>query len=232
LRPIETLASTLLTGLAPLGATRYTRGALKQRFFRDDQKEVAVWRSATVYAETEQFVFCDKMHLTREDETARRRGWRVAGSQIGLKAVGTRRFNVTAALSVRGFVAWDIAKVIEGRTADDEALNFVTVVTECLSLLLMPHPCPESVLVTDSASIQDVPGLEDYVVNTLKCVFLQTPPYRPCLSPLEEAFMEVKAYLRRHHVRARDDLVACIQDALCSITPQRARDLLAQAGYQ
>ena len=60
-------------------------------------------------------------------------------------------------------------------------------------------------------------------------------PYSPHLNPIEEAFTEVKAYVRRHHIRATSSIqegLAVIRDGLLSVSAEHARSFIRHAGYK
>ncbi len=57
------------------------------------------------------------------------------------------------------------------------------------------------------------------------------PAYSPDLSPIEEAFAQVKARLRRAKARTAAALETAIGDALDAVTPRDARHYFAHCGY-
>jgi transposase len=58
------------------------------------------------------------------------------------------------------------------------------------------------------------------------------PPYSPDFNPIEEAFSQVKAFLRRAQARTDDALRAATWAALASITPTDIAGWFAHCGYQ
>ncbi len=63
------------------------------------------------------------------------------------------------------------------------------------------------------------------------CPLLFLPAYSPDLSPIEEAFSQRKAFLRRVGARTRQDLFEAIAQALELITPQDALGWFTHCGY-
>ena len=63
------------------------------------------------------------------------------------------------------------------------------------------------------------------------CQLLFLPAYSPDLSPIEEAFSKLKAFLRRVGARTREDLVEALSQALETITSQDALGWFTDCGY-
>lgn len=63
------------------------------------------------------------------------------------------------------------------------------------------------------------------------CQVLFLPSYSPDLSPIEEAFSKLKAFLRRVGARTREDLVEALSQALETITAQDALGWFTHCGY-
>jgi transposase len=65
----------------------------------------------------------------------------------------------------------------------------------------------------------------------LDMAIFRTPPYSPHLIPIEDAFTQVKAYLKRHEARAIRHPKELILEALQSVTPAQARNFFRHAKY-
>lgn len=63
------------------------------------------------------------------------------------------------------------------------------------------------------------------------CQLLFLPSYSPDLSPIEEAFSKLKAFLRRIGARTPEALQEAIGQALLTITSQDARGWFGHCGY-
>ena len=63
------------------------------------------------------------------------------------------------------------------------------------------------------------------------CHVLFLPAYSPDLSPIEEAFSKLKAYLRRVGARTHEALEEAIGQALLTITAEDARGWFGHGGY-
>ncbi|WP_052568144.1 transposase [Ktedonobacter racemifer] len=62
--------------------------------------------------------------------------------------------------------------------------------------------------------------------------FLFLPAYSPDLSPIEEAFSKLKAFLRRVGARTPEALQEAIGQALLTITAQDALEWFTHCGYR
>jgi transposase len=57
------------------------------------------------------------------------------------------------------------------------------------------------------------------------------PPYSPDFNPIENAFVKLKALLRKAAARTRDDLYRAIGAAIDTFTPAESNKYFAAAGY-
>lgn len=64
------------------------------------------------------------------------------------------------------------------------------------------------------------------------CQLLFLPSYSPDLSPIEEAFSKLKAFLRRMGARTPEALQEMIGQALLTITAQDALGWFRHSGYR
>lgn len=64
------------------------------------------------------------------------------------------------------------------------------------------------------------------------CQLLFLPSSSPDVSPIEEAFSKLKAFLRRVGARPAETLQEAIGQGLLTITPQDARGWVTHGGYQ
>ena len=61
--------------------------------------------------------------------------------------------------------------------------------------------------------------------------FLFLPPYSPDLSPIEQAFFQMKSHLRKAEARTLDALWRAIGDICDLVEPEVCRNYFAAAGY-
>ncbi len=70
-----------------------------------------------------------------------------------------------------------------------------------------------------------------HLIEGKGCQLLFLPAYSPDLSPIEETFSKVKAFLRRAKARTREALEEAIIEALLTVTSQDAHGWFGHCGY-
>lgn len=96
---------------------------------------------------------------------------------------------------------------------------------------LVPSLQPGQLVVLDNLSVHKTVRIRQ-LIATAGCRVLYLPSYSPDFNPIELAFAEIKAYLRRIGARARDALEDAIGAAVDLITPQHARNYFRHCGYR
>ena len=170
----------------------------------------------------------DANHLVIVDETGSNIGLTplYARAPQGQRAYGSiarkRGKNTTllASLSLQGMGA---AMILEGAT---DALAFEIYVEQ----MLAPSLEPGQIVVMDNLSSHIGPKVRE-AIQARGCQLLFLPAYSPDLSPIEEAFSKLKAFLRRVGARTREDLYKALSQALEVITPQDALGWFTHCGY-
>jgi len=125
-----------------------------------------------------------------------------------------------AALSAAGIGA---AMTLEG-AADAEA--FVAYVTA----VLVPTLVPGQIVIMDNLSVHKDERVRQRIEGA-KCRLVYLPAYSPDMTPIEQAFSKVKAFLRRAEARAREVLDEVIGAALATITAGDAAGWFTACGY-
>lgn len=113
--------------------------------------------------------------------------------------------------------------LLEGAT---DALAFETYIEQ----ILAPSLQPGQIVVMDNLSAQTGPKVRQGIAAK-GCQLLFLPSYSPDLSPIEEAFSKLKAFLRRIGARTREDLYEALSQALDAITAPDALGWFAHCGY-
>ena len=113
--------------------------------------------------------------------------------------------------------------ILEGAT---DALAFEIYVEQ----MLAPSLEPGQIVVMDNLSSHIGPSVRE-AIQARGCQLLFLPAYSPDLSPIEEAFSKLKAFLRRVGARTREDLYKALSQALEVITPQDALGWFTHCGY-
>ena len=96
--------------------------------------------------------------------------------------------------------------------------------------MLAPSLEPGQIVVMDNLSSHIGPKVRE-AIQARGCQLLFLPAYSPDLSPIEEAFSKLKAFLRRVGARTREDLYKALSQALEVITPQDALGWFTHCGY-
>jgi len=125
-----------------------------------------------------------------------------------------------ASLSLSGMGA---AMMLEGAT---DALAFECDVEE----VLVPSLQPGQIVVMDNLGAHTGPKVRQ-AIEGKGCQLWFLPSYSPDLSPIEEAFSKLKAFLRRIGARTRQNLYEALSQALDAITSQDALGWFAHCGY-
>ncbi len=125
-----------------------------------------------------------------------------------------------ASLSLSGMGA---SMLLEGAT---DAVAFETYIDQVLA----PSLQTGQIVVMDNLSAHTGPKVRQ-AIAAKGCHLLFLPAYSPDLSPIEEAFSKIKAFLRRVGARTREDLYEALAQALDLITAHDALGWFAHCGY-
>jgi transposase len=200
------------TGLDPkkktLGATERNEAA--RRTWREQMKQV------------------DATKLVIVDETGSNIGLTplYAWAPRGKRAYGSvprnygKNTTLLASLSLFGMGA---AMILEG-ASDTMAFEYY------VEHILAPSLKPGQIVLMDNLSSHTGPKVRQ-AIEAKGCQLLFLPAYSPDLSPIEEAFSKLKAFLRRVGARTHEDLWQALCDALETITPQDALGWFTHCGY-
>jgi transposase len=96
--------------------------------------------------------------------------------------------------------------------------------------VLVPALEPGKIVVLDNLSAHKRPYVQQRI-EAQGCEVWFLPSYSPDLSPIEEAFSQLKALLRRAEARTREALHGAIAKALEQITALDAQGFFAHCGY-
>ena len=145
------------------------------------------------------------------------RGQRAYGSVPRNRGANT---TLLASLSPEGMGE---AMILEGAA---DTLAFEVYIEQVLA----PSLSAGQIVVMDNLSIHTGEHVRQ-VLSDRGCSLLFLPAYSPDLSPIEEAFSKLKAYLRRVGARTREALEEAIAQALTTITAHDARGWFKHCGY-
>ncbi len=199
----------------------WTRKKKTLRASEQKEEDRAAWKEQAQTLDAGKLVFLDEcgsnIALTR-----------VYGrSPKGKRAYGTvprnRRANITllASLSLQGMGE---ALILEG-SADTTAFEIY------IERILAPSLQAGQVVVMDNLSTHTGEKVWQ-AIEARGCQLLFLPSYSPDLSPIEEAFSKLKAFLRRVGARTPETLQEALRQALLTITVQDAHGWFGHCGYQ
>lgn len=186
---------------------------------RDETKRAA-WREQTRGIDPARFVWIDEtgsnLGMTRRYSRAPR-GQRAYGTAPGSR--GKNRTLITS-LTLAGFGPGLLL---------DEAIDYDTFEGYVIHRLA-PTLKPDQIVVADNLTVHHSERARA-AIEASGAQLWHLPPYSPDLTPIEEAFSKVKAFLRSAEPRTLEDHSTAIWAALSTITPQDAAGWFAHAGY-
>jgi transposase len=185
------------------------------------ERERAAWREQVSTLDVSQFVFVDECgsNIALTPLYARApKGQHAYGS-----VPRNRGTNMTllASLSRQGMGE---AMILEGAA---DTLAFEVYIEQ----MLAPSLSAGQIVVMDNLSIHTSEKVRQ-ALSARGCRLLFLPAYSPDLSPIEEAFSKLKAYLRRVGARTREALEEAIGQALTTITAADAGGWFGHCGYE
>jgi transposase len=199
----------------------WTRKKKTLRASEQKEEDRAAWREQAQTLDAGKLVFVDEcgsnIALTRL----------YARSPKGKRAYGAvprnRRANITllAALSLQGIGE---ALILEG-AADS------TVFEIYIEQILAPSLQAGQIVVMDNLSTHTGEKIRQ-AIEAKGGQLLFLPSYSPDLSPIEEAFSKLKAFLRQVGARTPETLQEALGQALLTITVQDAHGWFGHCGYQ
>jgi transposase len=96
--------------------------------------------------------------------------------------------------------------------------------------VLLPTLQPGQIVIMDNLSSHK-PDIIEQLIKQAGCKLLFLPTYSPDLSPIEEAFSKLKAFLRRCRCQTIPELIKAIARGLGKITASDARGWFAHTGF-
>lgn len=97
--------------------------------------------------------------------------------------------------------------------------------------MLIPTLRPGQIVILDNLAVHKQAALR-HLIHAAGCRVLFLPSYSPDFNPIELAFAEIKAYLRRMAARTREALELEIGHAIDRVTPQHAVNYFRHCGYR
>jgi transposase len=181
----------------------------------------AEWAAAQTGLNPARLVFIDETWVTTN--MARRYGWGPTDQRV-IGAVPHGHWKVTtfvAALRADGLVA---PMAVDGAVTGELFRAYIERV-------LAPTLRAGDLVVMDNLQCHKVAGVAEAIGRaSARVVYL--PAYSPDLNPIEPAFAELKAELRRREERTVDRLWGALGESLDWFTPDECRNYFRHAGYK
>jgi transposase len=124
---------------------------------------------------------------------------------------------LVAALTTSGIVA---PMILDGAMDGEMFAAYV-------ACLLRQELRPGDVVIMDNLPAHKVAGVRETIERAGAKLFY-LPPYSPDFNPIEKAFSQIKAHLKRAAARTREALEA----AIVTVLPRHAINYFASCGYQ
>ncbi len=149
--------------------------------------------------------------------------WSRRGERAHAKAPRNWGSNVTvlASMTAKGMGA---CVAVEGATTG-------AVFEAYLERALVPSLVPGQVVVMDNLSSHKGRRVRE-MIEGRGCELLYLPPYSPDLNPIEQAFVKLKASLRKAQARTFESLIEAMGRALDEITVRDASGFFRHCGYR
>lgn len=179
------------------------------------------WKASQASLETDKLVFLDETGASTN--MVRLRGRCRRGARLLAKAPWGhwKTTTVVAGLRHDGLIA---PFILDGPMNGDAFLVY-------LETILVPALRPGDIVIMDNLPAHKVEGVRQRITGAGAELRL-LPPYSPDLNPIEMAFSQLKAHLRKAAERTIPALWDCIGQALNQISPQICANYFAAAGYE
>jgi transposase len=198
-----------------LDAKKKTLGASER-----NEETRAAWRAHLKQLDARQLVIIDECgsNIALTPLYARApKGTRAYGS------VPRNRGKNTTLIAALGWTGMGESIIIEGSTT---AAAFELYIEE----ILAPSLTEGQIVIMDNLTAHKGKKVEQ-LIEARGCQLLFLPGYSPDLSPIEETFSKLKAYLRRVGARTREALQEALCQALLTVTAQDAQGWFRHCGF-
>ena len=185
------------------------------------KKARQAWSEGRDCLEIERLFFIDECGTNTK--MARTRGRSLRGERCRA-AVPHGHWNTTtlvAALTTSGIAA---PMILDGAMNGD-------MFTAYVSQVLLKELREGDIVIMDNLPAHKVSAARTAIEDAgAKLVYL--PPYSPDFNPIEKAFSQIKAYLKKAAARTKQTLDAEIAKAIDTVTPKNAVNYFAACGYK
>jgi transposase len=171
--------------------------------------------------EIERLFFIDECGTNTKMARSRGRSRRGERCRASIPHGHWKTTTLVAALSTSGIVA---PMILDGAMDGDMFTAYVTHI-------LLKELQPGDVVIMDNLPAHKVAAVRDIIQGAgAKLIYL--PPYSPDFNPIEKAFSQIKAYLKKVAARTKEKLDQAITKAIDTVSAQNAINYFAACGYQ
>lgn len=180
-----------------------------------------VWFEKQDDLEVDRLFFIDECGTNTKMARARGRSRRGERCRASIPHGHWKTTTLVAALTTSGIAA---PMILDGAMDGDMFTAYVTHV-------LLKELRPGDVVIMDNLPAHKVAAVRE-TIEGAKAKLLYLPPYSPDFNPIEKAFSQIKAYLKKMAVRTKEKLDQAIAGAIETVNSRHATNYFAACGYQ
>lgn len=178
------------------------------------------WLEAQDGLEVERLFFIDECGTNTKMARARGRSRRGERCRAAIPHGHWKTTTLVAALTLSGIAA---PMILDGAMDGDMFTAYVT-------RLLLKELRPGDVVIMDNLPAHKVAAVRK-TIEGAGATLLYLPPYSPDFNPIEMAFSQIKAHLKKAAARSREALEQAIAAAIDTVSPNNAINYFAECGY-
>lgn len=179
------------------------------------------WLEGQDDLEVERLFFIDECGTNTKMARTRGRSKRGERCRAAIPHGHWKTTTLVAALSTSGIVA---PMILDGAMDGEMFTAYVTHI-------LLKEIRPGDVVIMDNLPAHKVAAVRETIEDAgARLIYL--PPYSPDFNPIEKAFSQIKAYLKKAAARTKEKLDQEIAKAIDTVSKQNAINYFATCGYQ
>lgn len=179
------------------------------------------WFEGQDALEIERLFFIDECGTNTKMARARGRSKRGERCRAAIPHGHWKTTTLVAALTTSGIAA---PMILDGAIDGDMFTAYVTHV-------LMKELRPGDVVIMDNLPAHKVATVRQ-TIEAAGASLMYVPPYSPDFNPIEMAFSQIKAHLKKAAARTKENLDQAIATAIDTVSPINAINYFAECGYQ
>lgn len=179
------------------------------------------WFAGQDDLETERLFFIDECGTNTKMARSRGRSRRGERCRAAIPHGHWKTTTLVAALTTSGIAA---PMILDGAMDGDMFTAYVTHV-------LLKELQSGDVVIMDNLPAHKVAAVRG-IIEGAGAILMYLPPYSPDFNPIEKAFSQIKAHLKKAAARTKDKLDQAIANAIENVNSQNAANYFAACGYQ